>query len=225
MHEQPQNSREAVREPAHEQGADQAQEIVEHGDGFGDHEGDHPDGDRDADPARGALPRAPRDVLRAAEDPHEDVLGGDVAVDDAGDDDGGDGDAPDGPADLPGPGGRERGRGHVGPHVDVDDDGGDQVQRRVADLQERQRLGPVLGLLELRHDAEEARVPAERDRDVGHGQERRREPELLRHVQAGAADGPLHGHVDHRHHDGGEDREEGWRPALAAHTFRLGSYD
>lgn len=69
-----------------------------------------------------------------------------------------DGDAPD---DLPHDGGSRGGEGGRGDRVadeDVDDDGGEEVQGEVEDLEESQGLGPVLRLLELGDDAEEARV-------------------------------------------------------------------
>lgn len=158
MHPQPEDTGQAVREPRGEERADEAQQRVEDGDGLGDDHGEGPDAHDDADPGDGRDLGAADHVLGVAEHAREDVLGGDVAVDDAGDDDGRDGDAPDGLAHGLGAGGGEGGRGHVRADEDVDDDGGEEVQGRVGDLEEGEGLGPVLGLLELANDGEEAGV-------------------------------------------------------------------
>lgn len=97
-------------------------------------------------------------MLAITEDAHEDVLSGNVAVDDASDDDGWDGNTPDGLAHRHGVGSRQSRGGNIRTDIDVGDDGGDQVQRCVGDLEQSQSLGEVLGLLELVDDAEEAGV-------------------------------------------------------------------
>lgn len=212
VHPQPQHAGDAIGKPTGEQRGDQAEQVAEDGDGLGNDEGNNPDAESDAQPADPARLGALDDVSGAGEDAAKDVLGRYVAVDDTCEDDGGDGDAPDDLADGDGTGSGKGGGRNGRADVVVDDDGGDDVQRGVADLEEHEGLGPVVGLLELGHDAEEARVAAEGDGDVGDGQKGRSEPDLAADVDAHAADGPLNADVDHgdqhRGEDGGE-RGEG----------------
>lgn len=155
VHPQPEDAGQPEAEPARKRRGDEAQEVVEHGDGLGHDHADGPGGEGDEEPGGGRHLGPPDGVLGVAQDAVEDVLRRDAGVNDGGDGDRGDGDALDRLEDCGAPGRGEGGRGDVGPDADVDDDGGDYVDGGVCDLQECQRLWPVVGALELGDGAEE----------------------------------------------------------------------
>lgn len=96
-------------------------------------------------------------VGAVAEKTYVDVFDTDVTVDDASDDDGRDGDTPCYFGDD-GAGAVERWAGHLIAGEVVDDHGGDQIHRDVADLEECQGLGEVARILELGDEGEEGWV-------------------------------------------------------------------
>lgn len=87
IHKQPKHATKAVGKPARKEGTDQAQQIVEAGDGLGNNPGECPQSEHDERPGAEARPAALGHAVRAAEEPHVDVFGRDVPVDDARDDD------------------------------------------------------------------------------------------------------------------------------------------
>lgn len=86
MHPQPENTGQAVGEPANEGGSDETQQAVEDRDGLGDDHGESPDHEGDTPPRHGGELGPAFEVLGIAEQADEDVLGGHVTVDDSGDD-------------------------------------------------------------------------------------------------------------------------------------------
>lgn len=158
MHPQPEDSRQTIREPTGKQGANETQEIVEDWDRFGNDERDGPDTKRNGNPCDARELGSSDHVLGVSEHAGEYVFGGDVSVDDTSDDDCRNSNAPNCLAHRGGTGCGQGGRGNVWANEDVDDDGSEKIQHRIANLEKRQRLGPILGLLELGDDAEEARM-------------------------------------------------------------------
>lgn len=170
VHPEPEDARKTVREPRDEESSKQAEQAVEDGNGLGNDHGDRPHTEDHSNPGDGRDLSPANHVLAIAEDSAKDVLAGNVAVNDASNDNGGDGDNPNGDehATL----GREQGGGgNVGADVDVDNDCGDEVERSVDELEESESLGPVVGVLELANDAEEARVARWKENELA--QERR----------------------------------------------------
>lgn len=118
-----------------------------------------------------------------------------MAVDYASNDNGGDGNSPDDLSHQGRTSSRESRRGNIRAHKDIDDNGGEDVEDGIDDLEESQGLGPVLGLLELGDDAEEARVAGERDGNVGDSQECAGEAKLTGNLDTGTANGALVGDI------------------------------
>jgi len=184
MHPEPENTGKTIGEPTGEQSADETQKVVEDRDRLGDDHGQSPDTEGDADPGEGGELGAADHVLGVAEDALEDVGGGDVTVDDTSDDNGRDGDTPDDLAHGSRSSGRQSGRRNIRANEDVDDDSGEEVKGGVDNLEEGKSLGPVLRLLELVDNGEEARVAGERDGNVGNSEESTSETKLLRNDDA-----------------------------------------
>lgn len=84
LHPKPEDAGKTVGEPAGEERADKAEQVVEDGDGLGDDHGDGPREEGNGEPRDGGELGAADHVLRVAEDSVEDVLRAYVAVDDAG---------------------------------------------------------------------------------------------------------------------------------------------
>lgn len=206
IQEQPERAAQAVREPAGEQGADQAQQVVEDGDGLGDDPGDRPEHADDDDPDAETAPAALRHAIGAAVFAHVDVFGRHVAVDDACDDDGGDGDAVGDFADHGG-GGAEGGGCDVRAGVAVDDDGGDDVHARVTALEEEKGAGVVCGGVELGNEGEEGDVSGICEDDVCDGEECRGKAAFDGDVDVVIRFGDAN--ADHGDEDGADDGNEG----------------
>lgn len=219
VHGEPEHAAEAEGEPAGEEGAGDGEHVVEDGDNLGDQPRGEPRdaGQADPDAARLPCPLVHEPVLAVPEQPHVDVLDADVAVDHARDDDGGDRDAPCDFGDDRGGAVQCRARDLVA-RVVVDDDRGDQVHGDVAGLEEGQRLGEVVRVLQLGDEGEEGRVSRVREDHVGDGEESRDKgqagggPETEDDAMAfrrGLVHGRLRdGHRDHRHHDRPDDADE-----------------
>ena len=84
---EPQGAGDAVREPGGAQGADEAEQVAEVGDGLGDDPRDSPGERAQSDPRRRGDEAAAVQVLGAREHAQVHVLGRDVGEDDTGDDD------------------------------------------------------------------------------------------------------------------------------------------
>lgn len=109
-----------------------------------------------------------------------------------------DGDTPDDLSHGSRTSGRKRRRRNIRSDKDVDDDGGEEVESSVDDLEESQSLGPILWLLELRDDSEEARVAREGDGNVGDSQESASEAELTSYHDASRANRSLMRNISNR---------------------------
>lgn len=157
-HPQPEDAGKTIREPADKQGAQETQQTVEDGNGLGNDHGERPHGKSHAEPRNDGDFGAADQVLAVAEDAAKDVLARDVAVNNTSNDNRGDGNAPDGLAHGGRAGSQEGGGWDVGTDVDVDDDGGDNVEGGVGDLEQGEGLGEIVGILKLANDAKEARV-------------------------------------------------------------------
>lgn len=195
VHPEPEDTGKTVREPTGKQSADETQKVVEDRDGLGDDHGKSPDTESDTNPGKGGKLCTADHVLGVAEDSLEDVGGGNVAVDDTSDDNGGDGNTPDDLSHgMRTSSGKSR-RWDIGSDKDVDDDSGEEVENSIDDLEESQSLGPVLGLLELVDNSEEARVAGEGNGNVGNSKECASETKLTSNRDASGADGSLVGDI------------------------------
>lgn len=94
-------------------------------------------------------------MLRVSKDACVDVLRRNVGVNDGGDSNCRDCNSPNCFADYNAASRRKSRRGDVWPDVDVDDDGGDNIESGVRYLQEGECLWPVIRIFELSDDAEE----------------------------------------------------------------------
>lgn len=177
---------------AHErakQRTDQRNETAEHGHRAGDDVRDESDAGRTSDPGAPVDRRVVRQMLRAAEDADEDVLGGEVGVQRGGDDQPGQGEAV--AHSLHGhAGGAEGGRGHVGAAEVVDDDADDDVDGAHAGLAHDQRARVAPRVAHLGHDREVAGHAGEgederRQRRHGFGEAGRREELVVGLPRAG----------------------------------------
>lgn len=162
---QPKHARQPIRKPAREQCTHQSEQIVEHRDRLRHQPGDNPQRRGNESPHPPRVERALVEDARTPEQTDVDVFRRDVAVDDARDDDGGQRDAV---RDLL----EERacasegGRGDVCAGVAVGDGCDDEVHRCVDGLEETQRFGVVLRVLELGDEAEEGDVAGIGEDDI-----------------------------------------------------------
>lgn len=121
-----------------------------------------------------------------------------MAVNNTSDDDGRDGDTPDDLSHSSRTSGRQSRRRNIRSDKDIDDDGGEEVESSVDDLEESQSLGPILRLLKLRDDSEEARMAGEGDGNVGDGQESASEAKLTSNLDASGANRSLMRNISNR---------------------------
>ena len=214
--------------PTAEQRANQTQKRVEHGHRLGNDPCNHPQDQPDKHPGpRGDKIRLVH-AVSALKDAQINVLRRDVTENDTGDDNGRQGDAVG--HFLQHRVGRAQGRGsHILSGVDVGDNGRDDVNDDIEDLQQTEGFGEIARVFQFSHDTEEGDVwncwdwwliqykavgeqwkgkPTECKYNVGDGRKGRDKIRLDKSLDRHAS-GVLNTQTNHANHDGSHDTRKG----------------